>query len=180
MTAQTVLLEVDGHLFVWRIGFVKRPAPAVTPEGIARVSPFFIFDHDEPHFCSRCPMGIAGCHLRMFRSVDLLHQDGTVRELFVIAVVLRCTGGSVCKVHLIPFWIEDCVGSERLVLVSVVFGLRDVARLVDRKSTRLNSSHQIISYAVFCLKKKKNNNDTTTDNRLSTNTHDTANRPALV
>src|SRR5207244_9027178 len=26
---------------------------------------------------------------------------------------------------------------------------------VDRKSTRLNSSHQIISYAVFCLKKKK-------------------------
>src|SRR5258708_10553624 len=29
----------------------------------------------------------------------------------------------------------------------------EVAR--DRKSTRLNSSHQIISYAVFCLKKKK-------------------------
>src|SRR5258708_31910344 len=29
--------------------------------------------------------------------------------------------------------------------------------LLDRKSTRLNSSHQIISYAVFCLKKKKKN-----------------------
>src|SRR5258708_13519661 len=29
----------------------------------------------------------------------------------------------------------------------------------DRKSTRLNSSHQIISYAVFCLKKKKNPED---------------------
>src|SRR5207253_10757375 len=28
---------------------------------------------------------------------------------------------------------------------------------VDRKSTRLNSSHVAISYAVFCLKKKKNN-----------------------
>src|SRR5947208_8114525 len=28
---------------------------------------------------------------------------------------------------------------------------------LDRKSTRLNSSHQIISYAVFCLKKKNNN-----------------------
>src|SRR5258708_13148622 len=27
--------------------------------------------------------------------------------------------------------------------------------VIDRKSTRLNSSHQIISYAVFCLKKKK-------------------------
>src|SRR5207248_11683921 len=29
----------------------------------------------------------------------------------------------------------------------------------DRKSTRLNSSHRTISYAVFCLKKKKNSND---------------------
>src|SRR5256885_8854629 len=30
-----------------------------------------------------------------------------------------------------------------------------LALLVDRKSTRLNSSHLVISYAVFCLKKKK-------------------------
>src|SRR5258708_6865913 len=30
----------------------------------------------------------------------------------------------------------------------------DFAEIKDRKSTRLNSSHQIISYAVFCLKKK--------------------------
>src|SRR5947208_8015244 len=32
---------------------------------------------------------------------------------------------------------------------------QDGGVLRDRKSTRLNSSHQIISYAVFCLKKKK-------------------------
>src|SRR5258708_25347647 len=31
---------------------------------------------------------------------------------------------------------------------------------IDRKSTRLNSSHQIISYAVFCLEKKKNTKPT--------------------
>src|SRR5438132_10772794 len=30
----------------------------------------------------------------------------------------------------------------------------------DRKSTRLNSSHTVISYAVFCLKKKKNGENT--------------------
>src|SRR5574341_126008 len=36
-------------------------------------------------------------------------------------------------------------------------GLSDRRQVgVDRKSTRLNSSHQLISYAVFCLKKKKN------------------------
>src|SRR3712207_8578456 len=33
---------------------------------------------------------------------------------------------------------------------------RDLGGLIDRKSTRLNSSHANISYAVFCLKKKNN------------------------
>src|SRR3712207_7034506 len=37
-----------------------------------------------------------------------------------------------------------------------------LARRTDRKSTRLNSSHANISYAVFCLKKKKNLNAATT------------------
>src|SRR2546430_11043900 len=32
----------------------------------------------------------------------------------------------------------------------------DLVEALDRKSTRLNSSHSQISYAVFCLKKKKN------------------------
>src|SRR5258708_27180429 len=42
-------------------------------------------------------------------------------------------------------WLKECIPWE-------------ISRsMVDRKSTRLNSSHQIISYAVFCLKKK---NDT--------------------
>src|SRR5690554_7331504 len=39
-------------------------------------------------------------------------------------------------------------------------------KLRDRKSTRLNSSHVRISYAVFCLKKKKKNNTET----ITTNT----------
>src|SRR5258708_9316988 len=55
----------------------------------------------------------------------------------------------------------DCVGGERPdhLRDEALTGQRCVAddrRLgIDRKSTRLNSSHQIISYAVFCLKKKK-------------------------
>src|SRR5438552_19114322 len=40
-------------------------------------------------------------------------------------------------------------------IVSPMSVLRITCSLGDRKSTRLNSSHQIISYAVFCLKKKK-------------------------
>src|SRR2546426_5259768 len=47
----------------------------------------------------------------------------------------------------------------------------------DRKSTRLNSSHLVISYAVFCLKKKKNkkaiSNTTCTDERMTQYIHTT-------
>src|SRR2546430_13209685 len=39
---------------------------------------------------------------------------------------------------------------------------------LDRKSTRLNSSHSQISYAVFCLKKKKNNTSMFLDAVVST------------
>src|SRR5256885_12876564 len=35
----------------------------------------------------------------------------------------------------------------------------EVEAITDRKSTRLNSSHLVISYAVFCLKKKKKDKD---------------------
>src|SRR2546430_11102613 len=41
----------------------------------------------------------------------------------------------------------------------------------DRKSTRLNSSHSQISYAVFCLKKKKNGRGSASDARTRPTTH---------
>src|SRR5947209_12784070 len=53
----------------------------------------------------------------------------------------RPTGGrTCCDLNLLP-WLG--------------FRRSDWVRLADRKSTRLNSSHANISYAVFCLKKKK-------------------------
>src|SRR5438034_6510036 len=42
----------------------------------------------------------------------------------------------------------------------------------DRKSTRLNSSHTVISYAVFCLKKKNNPERTVYDNAHGYNEQD--------
>src|SRR5260221_3475967 len=41
----------------------------------------------------------------------------------------------------------------------------------DRKSTRLNSSHTVISYAVFCLKKKKRQNQRWTSHDRQTQLH---------
>src|SRR5438034_5599839 len=46
-------------------------------------------------------------------------------------------------------------------------GTWDVCGFEDRKSTRLNSSHTVISYAVFCLKKKKKDRDPTVRRRSS-------------
>src|SRR2546430_4092211 len=45
---------------------------------------------------------------------------------------------------------------------------RPAAEFLDRKSTRLNSSHSQISYAVFCLKKKKVTSRTTSYANLPT------------
>src|SRR2546430_3641179 len=53
---------------------------------------------------------------------------------------------------------EAAVGGVHVEPEPVLFGERRqiVEGVEDRKSTRLNSSHSQISYAVFCLKKKKN------------------------
>src|SRR5438105_7414929 len=47
---------------------------------------------------------------------------------------------------------------------------------IDRKSTRLNSSHEWISYAVFCLKKKKKNKKQLTRKEENDITHTSKNR----
>src|SRR5262245_63701561 len=48
-------------------------------------------------------------------------------------------------------------GKAREVPVAISKAMAQARKNIDRKSTRLNSSHLGISYAVFCLKKKKNN-----------------------
>src|SRR2546426_4598984 len=52
--------------------------------------------------------------------------------------------------------VEDCIsGGMRNSEGARVDKKAAAHRITDRKSTRLNSSHLVISYAVFCLKKKK-------------------------
>src|SRR3712207_7919614 len=63
--------------------------------------------------------------------------------------------------------VDDVVRQRRLQAGRAAAGHRDRAHLVpslvrDRKSTRLNSSHANISYAVFCLKKKNHTSNPTT------------------
>src|SRR5690625_5333033 len=61
--------------------------------------------------------------------------------------------------HLLGDLHED----ELIAPVLIACGGQNDPRTQDRKSTRLNSSHVAISYAVFCLKKKKKTNTNTTN-----------------
>src|SRR5438045_7242354 len=54
----------------------------------------------------------------------------------------------------------------------MVEAVEDLKVVQDRKSTRLNSSHLGISYAVFCLKKKKKKQRTVRSADKDTNTHE--------
>src|SRR5258707_10803584 len=66
---------------------------------------------------------------------------------------------------LVPSSFSALIAASRTDLVACVptrtaHGMAASLGLVDRKSTRLNSSHANISYAVFCLKKKKQKEQT--------------------
>src|SRR5438034_7196464 len=51
---------------------------------------------------------------------------------------------------------------------------------LDRKSTRLNSSHTVISYAVFCLKKKKNTKENLFDENKPNTLQRMHNEPVIT
>src|SRR3712207_7855141 len=57
--------------------------------------------------------------------------------------------------HLVSAWVIILFGTAFAFAPRYYFSKELIPQLGDRKSTRLNSSHANISYAVFCLKKKK-------------------------
>src|SRR5688572_27198106 len=75
-------------------------------------------------------------HLAFAR--QLFHGDLPLRDFWDLSTTLQEVVSAASQL----------VFGNRLLAEAVVIG-------VDRKSTRLNSSHSQISYAVFCLKKKK-------------------------
>src|SRR5256885_13097610 len=86
-------------------------------------------------------------------------NDTATTEIYTLSLhdalpILRSRGWSWARVKMLPdtrsFHLADRGGGGR----------------ADRKSTRLNSSHLVISYAVFCLEKKKKNRKTSYSHML--------------
>src|SRR3712207_7997876 len=78
-----------------------------------------------------------------------VYPAGSKRAVLVAAECLNCIVFALCIEKCNP-----CTINVKL-LSTVLSNLAPLGDLEDRKSTRLNSSHANISYAVFCLKKKK-------------------------
>src|SRR3712207_4420917 len=72
-------------------------------------------------------------------------QDGIMLS-FIILVVIICFIGYGVGIGNLRFYPT---------IAHIKFDKLSILMYIDRKSTRLNSSHANISYAVFCLKKKK-------------------------
>src|SRR5258708_15107914 len=81
-----------------------------------------------------------------------LHDALPISRLMIASILLVAllTPGIRAQNPSFRIGAEAAVGVQFSGPISVAAG-----DFKDRKSTRLNSSHQIISYAVFCLKKKK-------------------------
>src|SRR5262245_64333315 len=82
-------------------------------------------------------------------------QDGSLHEVTALNLAAQALGAIKSRNELDPAQVDDVVLGCVDPVGEAGGNIARSAAIVDRKSTRLNSSHLGISYAVFCLKKKK-------------------------
>src|SRR5258708_16281755 len=87
------------------------------------------------------------------RGIFFLNDTATT-EIYTLSLRDALPISSALLLVIFLFIIPIILLADLLALSQFKFGLKLFEKIQDRKSTRLNSSHQIISYAVFCLKKK--------------------------
>src|SRR5690606_24641221 len=99
--------------------------------------------------------------------MGLIGGGGSILSVPVFAYIFNIDAITATTLSLFVVGVTSSAGSVGFLRqgsinfkTALLFGLPSVlgilfSRRVDRKSTRLNSSHVKISYAVFCLKKKK-------------------------
>src|SRR5690554_1360518 len=84
-------------------------------------------------------------------------NDTATTEIYTLSLhdALPISLGKFGRKHVKGMLISNCTQQMNITKVNWALFLSPLLFTVDRKSTRLNSSHVRISYAVFCLKKKK-------------------------
>ena len=91
----------------------------------------------------------------------VLLKIGAFVCILLVCGLLSAAGQAISSVNHSTVMLMTYEGSalrtDALFKAKIINPGEDLFIAVDRKSTRLNSSHVVISYAVFCLKKKKTN-----------------------
>src|SRR5256885_12270461 len=89
----------------------------------------------------------------LFPSTTLFRSPRAARMLTPAELVRLQTACDNVFIH--PALVDYAVRLAQATRDPAAAGVEDLDGQIDRKSTRLNSSHLVISYAVFCLKKKQ-------------------------
>src|SRR5574341_1674375 len=95
----------------------------------------------------------------------LLQSFSCISQFFFFFLMIRRPPRSTLFPYTTLFRSTAFVSEMILKMIDCV---RGAPKKKDRKSTRLNSSHQLISYAVFCLKKKKPKSNRPAKNKTGT------------
>src|ERR1022692_2789894 len=89
----------------------------------------------------------------LFQKFLKIHAQQTARYRPALAENNHVTARKLNRLYCV-YTDVDRIVEERYSSTSRFLSFREKDMKTDRKSTRLNSSHLVISYAVFCLKKK--------------------------
>src|SRR5690606_41997886 len=105
--------------------------------------PYLSHCHRDPHPLQSFPTR---------RSSDLTFAEGTVDQRIDISPNETKEVDFQLNTNIYKFLVNDSIRND---IQEYITATQQQLEKKDRKSTRLNSSHVKISYAVFCLKKKK-------------------------
>src|SRR5690625_6781234 len=79
-------------------------------------------------------------------------------NLCIFFICLKIIVKAITQANILKYKVCSKIGINEIATISIMAH-------IDRKSTRLNSSHVAISYAVFCLKKKKQKREKSTQKK---------------
>src|SRR2546430_16433474 len=100
--------------------------------------------------------GLSGFHGKVAKAVDYAQLDFVANPYLSVTVRRFLTPFGIFNERLYPVWIRNLQTDPLILPIGIGPSNASTGAMLDRKSTRLNSSHSQISYAVFCLKKKNN------------------------
>src|SRR5256884_587116 len=163
LTVAFRLIQLPLGIFGVRLGTVALPLPARTPaSGNTAAFRSELARGMRLAFLMTIPASV-GLMMLAEPIISVLYQHGRfgARETAESAAALRFYAVGLCGYAALKVLVNAFYALDRrktpMVVSFLAVGLNLLLNwMLDRKSTRLNSSHGYISYAVFCLKKKKN------------------------